>query len=203
MTRYDELANEEEIKRERSSDKMLKTGANALATTAIGYSGLPAKIAPFLSNYIPTDLALKGINKVAPKLGKILESGMKQGLSIKDGLDYLKDNLPEKPEEKEKNIIKKYAPHLDNFIQQELAAGKEPGQVINEAWKKDKKIVQQIEKDAKRSWLEIAEDIYGFGKKKPNQEKISPENAQPMQNQPQNGSNWNQIAEMLKKTLAS
>jgi hypothetical protein len=51
------------------------------------------KILPFLNEYIPEELALKGINKVSPKIGSFLQKGLASGLPIAGGLAFLKDQL--------------------------------------------------------------------------------------------------------------
>src|ERR1700733_15097114 len=86
----------------QESDERLKSGlktAGKLASTAIGGAtftagtALASKIAPFLSEYITPDLALKGISKINPKFGDILKRGIKNGLSLESGLDFLKKNI--------------------------------------------------------------------------------------------------------------
>lgn len=84
----------QEIQRQSS------TGLNAVgqvASTAIGGAGLAgggailSKIIPFLSKHIPTALAIKGIQRVAPKIGKFLQASMNQGHPIEEVFTFLKD----------------------------------------------------------------------------------------------------------------
>jgi len=51
------------------------------------------KIFPFLSGYVPDDLALKGISKINPSLGKFLTNGLTKGLSLATGLEYLRNRF--------------------------------------------------------------------------------------------------------------
>lgn len=93
--RPDEIYSEEKIRSARESDSRLRQGASAIAgiATAAGATGIASRVMPFLSKYIPSDLALKGINKVAPNIGKYLKKGMEKGLNIQDGLDFVKNGL--------------------------------------------------------------------------------------------------------------
>jgi hypothetical protein len=81
--------------REHEWNKTIKkTGSNALKLGAslIG-GGIAARILPFLSEFISPEIALKGITKVNPKIGDFLNRGMNQGLSLTEGLKYLKRQL--------------------------------------------------------------------------------------------------------------
>jgi len=95
--RLDEIYADEKAESARRSDSRVKSGvgtAAALGGAAFG-TGIASRVLPFLSSYIPADLAMKGINKVAPQLGKYLKKGMEQGLNLQDGLDFIKSNLGE------------------------------------------------------------------------------------------------------------
>lgn len=97
--RPDEISSQSNIRRSNERDKLpKKIGKTAvgLGAAAIGggaLAGLSSRVLPFLNEYIPTELAIKGINKIAPKLGAFLQQGMQSGLNVKDGLKYIKDNL--------------------------------------------------------------------------------------------------------------
>lgn len=93
--RSDEIYADEKTEASRKSDQRLKSGigtAAALGGTAFG-AGIASRIMPFLSKYIPADLAMKGINKVAPQIGNYLKKGMEKGLNLQDGLNFIKENL--------------------------------------------------------------------------------------------------------------
>src|ERR1700676_3962059 len=95
ILRPDEEANQSEIERDKNfrgnAKKAVETAAN-IGLTATGL-GISARIAPFLSPLIPKDLAMKGINKLSPKLGDFLKKGLEQGLNLQDGLDFIKDKI--------------------------------------------------------------------------------------------------------------
>jgi hypothetical protein len=112
--RPDEKASQHDIQKSHKFDKLLKKGvksAAGLATAATGI-GISSKILPFLSEFIPADLALKGISKVSPKIGDFLNKGLKAGLDLKSGLDFLKEKI--QPEEEKED---KYQPLLDKAQQ--------------------------------------------------------------------------------------
>lgn len=51
------------------------------------------KIVPFLNEHIPEDLAVKGLNKISPKLGGFLKKGIASGLPIASGLEFIRNGL--------------------------------------------------------------------------------------------------------------
>lgn len=163
------------------SDERIKKGvktAGKLAVTAMGAgtamagANLASKIAPFLSEYITPELALKGISKINPKFGEVLKKGMKDGLSLKSGLDFLKDNIS-KPEEKSEEpieqkdkfggAIRRYSEKLMDFIEDNIARGRKPheaGQIALQN-KEFEGVIKKMEKDYKAPFAQILESIFG------------------------------------------
>lgn len=101
-------------------------------TTKIG-TGLIAggatvnRILPFLSKYIPSQLAIKGISKVDPRLGKYINSSLSQGHPLDDVMGLLKETFGEEDEESNLNkedAVKKYNEHkkkgLTEGLQEDL-----------------------------------------------------------------------------------
>src|ERR1017187_9128627 len=152
MSRPDEIASQSLVRKnqeEESRHKSIGKTALDLATTATGI-GLTAKIAPFLSKYIPADLAMKGINKVSPQLGSFLKKGMEKGLNIEDGIDFIKNQFAPKEEEKKsekakenRNIIEKESPELHQFISDLIKKGETPTKAASKAYN-DKKFMKAI-----------------------------------------------------------
>lgn len=106
-----------EIERSKKNDQLLKKGANlavSAGTAALGV-GAASKILPFLNEYIPIDLAIKGISKVNPKIGEFLKKGQSMGLDIKQGLDFIKGQFEgeKEPHEKVEEPAKKGNPLQD------------------------------------------------------------------------------------------
>jgi hypothetical protein len=51
------------------------------------------RILPLLNEYIPEEIAMKGIGKISPQMGSFLQKGLSAGLPLAGGLAFLKDQL--------------------------------------------------------------------------------------------------------------
>lgn len=172
--RPDELSALHRIEKEKKSDSLIKKGAETFltaGTAALGF-GLGSKILPFLNEFIPADLALKGINKVAPKIGQFLQKGQKMGLDIKEGLQFLKDNLEgEKSQERQQEnpVIKQAKDFETNYpdIVQALIGYINKGQspqaaaaIIKTATPFVQK-VKKIEKETGKNFIDFILELMG------------------------------------------
>lgn len=184
--RSSEIASESEIKRARERDEYLKKGfkTGAKYGTALGGVGLSARIAPFLSEYITPDLAIKGISKISPDLGKFLKKGMDKGLNVKDGLNYIKENLMQSEPKKEPpkqtgNIIEQYSPELHQFLSQEIQKGRNPIEAgaLAQVQEPFKKIIKKISEDHKTPFANLLQTVYG-STQQPNQNQMQQQNPQ-------------------------
>ncbi len=200
MLRPDEMANQAQIDRDQRMRQNVSKGVGAgigLASTAIG-----ARVAPFLSEYIPTDLAMKGLQKVAPKVADFLRKGQSAGLDIKQGMDFIKSKLSptEEPSqestqeakgaEDKRNLIEKHAPELHQFITEQMKKGESYRRAgalarLEGGGKTFSKTIEKLMKEHKASWEDIIESIYGGGKQAPS---TAPA-AQMQPNQPPGGQN--------------
>lgn len=214
ISRPDEQVLEGEIRKAGERTSNLKSAVGTVGKIAAGAAGLGAasmgakgisKILPFLSEYIPEDLAYKGINKVMPGVGTFLKDGMKQGLSLKSGLDFIKEQVSQsqqkEPEKKKGNIIEQYSPELHEFISQEIASGRKPieAAAIAQHDKRFSNVINKLSKDHKTPWSSIIDSVYG------SESKALPENKQQEQSAKtqQNPDKWNQIAKSLQDILSS
>ena len=174
MTNYlrpDEMNRESEIKKSRSRTNDVRSAleiTSSLGTTALAGKAA-SKILPFLSQYIPEDLAFKGINKVMPGLGKFLKNGIKQGLSLKSGLDFLGEEmkgqeLKESSKDK-RNVIQQYSDQLFQFLEKQIKEGRSPLEAgaIAQLDKKFKSPISKMEKDHKTNFSNILQSIFGQG----------------------------------------
>lgn len=200
MMRPDEMAAASEIERDRDFRGKLRSGVGAISsaiTPGVGL-GIGSKIAPFLSEYIPTDLALKGINKVSPKLGQFLERGMRSGLDVKDGLNFIKEKfVPESGNAKDnRNIIEQYDPELHTYITQKIKKGQTHLQAGQKALGhgRFKRAIDKITKDHKTPWTSILENVYG--------QQMAPKEQPPLQQQ-QQGQDNSALLSILQKLQAA
>ncbi len=217
MTNYlrpDEMASLSEIERAKKRNSMMKNAGNlALAAGGAAVGGasgiLPKigskigqKILPFLSEFIPEDLAIKGINKIAPQVGSLLKKGQKMGLDIEGGLDYLKKQITNKEEsaKEERNIIEQYSPELHQFIDQRIKGGEQPLQAAAAATtqKQFGDVIKKMMKDHKTPWANIIESVYGNGQTAQSQQQQPQEMQQEMQQAQQPGAGSQKLMQMLQ-----
>ena len=177
VLRPDEEAAEAAIERDRNTRSYAgKAASFATTVAATAGTGLTARLMPFLNQYIPADLAMKGISKISPKLGNFLKAGAAQGLNLKEGLNFVKEQIePKKEAAKEsRNIIEQYSPELHQFIDQQVKAGLQPIQAgaVAQNKKEFADIIKKLSKEHKTPWSNIIESVYGASQA-----------AQPMQQQ--------------------
>ncbi len=179
VLRSDELANQTEIEKDEKFRSNVKKGiATAASLGSAAISGaLVSKVMPFLNEYIPTALAVKGISKVSPKLGSFLQKGQQMGLDVEEGLDFLKEKLGNESAKDERNIIQKYDDKLHESLERNIKINRlTPAQAIGliDIFPQHKKSIEKIEKDHKVPFLNIVEKIYGNDstKQQPSQEQI-------------------------------
>lgn len=177
-------ATEEQMKHQRLPGKVAAVGASV----AGGYAA--RKILPFLSKFISSDMEVKGLNKVEPRLGGAVQHALDLGYSQEEINEYAKSNLGLEEESKNKqestpakqnrNIIEQYAPDLHNFITDLIKKGKSPIEAaamatLDQTGRKSfKKHIEKLTKDHKTPWSAIVESIYGSAQ----QPQINPQDAQ-------------------------
>ena len=179
VLRSDEAANQAEIGRDqrfRGNVGKATTAAASLGTAAVA-GPLVAKVIPFLNQYIPTELAMKGINKVSPRLGEFLQKGREMGLDVEEGLNFIKEKIggnSREPAKQDKNIIQQESPELHTFIDQEIRNGRKPIEAgaIAQSDKRFSDVIKKLMKAHKTPWSSIVESIYGAGEMaQPSQQK--------------------------------
>ncbi len=209
VLRSDEAANEAQINRDKNYRGNIKKAAATVATTAgtaatIG-TGLASKVMPFLNKYIPTALAIKGINKVSPQLGSFLKKGQDMGLNVEEGMNFIKDKLGSSGQgtKENRNIIEQYSPELHQFIKERIGKGDTPitAGLAARTSKKFDDAITKLTKDHKSPWSSIIESVFGNGQTAQQQPQSQPSQQQPAQNQ--SSGNWDQIAQTLQNVLNS
>lgn len=184
--RPDEQANYSEIERDKQFRGNVNKGVSAVASAgalALG-SGITSKILPFLNEYVPQELAMKGLIKVSPKVADFLKRGQSMGLDIREGMDFVKDQLtPRENPSDERSVIEKYSPDLFNFLKEQIGKGRNPleAAAIAQLNDKFKSIIKKIENDNKTNWSSIIESVFGGGQSAQPEEQQSPQGQQQAQ----------------------
>jgi len=153
--------------------KALKTAASIAATAGGAKIGGLAlnKVMPFLSKYIPEDLAIKGLSKVDPRFGKFINKALGEGFDFNEVKDFIGGKAEEgqenkkEPAKQSKNIIEQESPELHQFIDQEIRKGRKPIEAAALA-QNDKRFsgaIQKLMKAHKTPWSSIIESIFGKG----------------------------------------
>lgn len=182
IPRPDEIAAISDIERDKRLRGMVKSGISSAASIplAAGAVGAMSKIAPFLNEYVPLDLAIKGISKLSPTTGAFLKKGQEMGLDIKEGLDFLRGRVESQQSQSgkgkdktdtqrpsEKNIVEQYSPELHSFIVEQMNQGRSPleagalAALERKGQKNFKKIISQMERDHKSPFSSILQATYG------------------------------------------
>lgn len=186
IMRPDEIANRAEIERD---ERFRSNISSALGTGMTAAGGVAmARVLPFLSQYVPVDLAVKGISKVSPTLGDFLKRGQSMGLKVEEGLQYIKDSMSPKqgaePPKDNRNLVEQYSPELHQFIMDQMQKGRsalEAGALATletSGGKGFKKVIDQITKDHKSPWASILQSVYST------QEGMAPNQQQQPSSQP-------------------
>ena len=169
MTSYmrpDEEKTRSQIERSKAQDTTIKSGIKTAVGigTSIAGAGMASRVAPFLNELIPTELALKGIRKISPKLGNFLDRGIEKGLDLKEGLQYIRDNLgSSKKAPDQRSIIEQYSPSLFGVLKNLIQTGRSPLEAgalvqLDKIFKKD---IEDMEKDHKVPFSSIIEATFG------------------------------------------
>lgn len=215
ILRPDEAANEAEIERDQRFRSNVGQGIKTAAKVGIGIAGgaLASKVLPFLNQYIPANLAMKGINAVSPELGSFLKKGQAMGLDLQKGFDFLKEKLSPQGQSQaapsNKNIIEQYSPELHQFLNKEIQSGRSPleaaglARLENKKGKDFRQIIKKIEGDHKTNWSDIIQSIYGGGQKaqtqQPQQQQASQPQAAPAQSAAQPGSGQDRLIQAIQQ----
>jgi len=157
----------EEMKRQNEGPKRFAKTVASVGTAAGAASFAPvlARAAPFLSQYIPEDLAVKGLSKISPKFGNFIKSAIDSGYDINQVKDFIGQQVTESQTaaKDDRSVIEQYSPELHQFIDQEVKKGRSPieAAAIAQNDKKFKDIINKLTKDHKAPWSSIVESIFG------------------------------------------
>ena len=187
--RPDELSAQADIEKSRRENKLLKKGAGlalGLGTAALGM-GAVSKIMPFLNDFIPLDLAIKGISSVSPETGKFLRKGQSMGLNLKEGLDFIKEKIyPKEEKSKSANPLNDFEmnyPDIAKALSEYINKGQSPDAaagILKTSSAYGKKI-SQLEKESGKNFIDYVLELFG-GNQQTQSQQPSPMQ-QPQQNQ--------------------
>lgn len=165
-------------------ERLLRGAAGTTASLA-GLGAVATRVLPFLNKYIPASIAMKGISKISPTLGKFIQGSVDQGHDQSDVLDFIKNKIsPEQSSEQQapdqRNIIEQYSPTLYQFLKEKIESGKSPRAIAQNAKSQNffRDAISKMEKDHKTNFEDIVESIFGGG-----QMAQQPQNSQPQQSQ--------------------
>jgi len=165
---------------ERTADEMKRQseGPKRFAKTAVGvgasvagpssFASILSRAAPFLSQYIPEDLAIKGLSKISPKFGKFVNDAINGGYDFNQVKDFIGQQVEQSQEsaKQNKNPIQQYSPDLHNFMLEQIKSGRPSLEAGALARTKFEKEIKKLEKDHKTSWSSLIESVYGSEKTK-------------------------------------
>jgi hypothetical protein len=94
----------EEMKRQSQFPVKLLKKAAGITGLALGGAPILARIAPLLSKFIPEDIAIKGLTKLDPRMGKFINSAMKLGHSFDEVKDFIGEKIQPKSAQQEEEF---------------------------------------------------------------------------------------------------
>lgn len=162
--------------------KTLGNAASLAATAGTAFVGgsIASKVIPFLSQYVPQDLAIKGLSKIDPRFGTFINKALENGKSFDDVKEFIQEKVGQEQEKvpEQRNIIQKHSDKLHEFLDTNIKKGLTPTQAVSlaEIFPHHKKTMDQIVKEHKSPFLNIVESIYGSP-----QQALSQQNMQPKQ----------------------
>lgn len=188
MQPYQRAAEESKIQGE-APFRLAKKGLAIGGALAAGAGSL-SRIMPFLSEFIPPGLAIKGLSKIDPRFGKFINTAMENGTNF----DEVKDFIKEKAEGSQKapdqrSIIEQYSPELHQFLTQQIQGGRSPLEAgaLAQVSGKFKKEIDKMTKDHKTPFSSILESIFGTGQTTQPQQQAPQQMQGQQQSQPGQG----------------
>jgi len=165
-----------EMKRQSEGPKRLaKTVANiglaaGTAAGAASFAPILARAAPFLSQYIPEGLAIKGLTKINPKLGAFIKSAIDSGYDFQQVKDFIGQQITGaqgQPAKDNRNVIEQHSPELNTFLSEKIKGGEDPikaaALALFEKGNPFEPVIRKIEKEHKTNWSQLVQSIYGGG----------------------------------------
>lgn len=132
------------------------------ATALVGGGLVLKKLTPFLSNLIPSSLAVKGISKINPTMGKFIKGAMDQGASSEEAIEFIKEKVQPKSSQS-KNIIEEFAPEVHELLVDKVGQGLKPLAVAFQLSQdpKLKSVIRGLEKKTGKAFSDLVSSIFG------------------------------------------
>lgn len=199
MNPYERTA--QEMKRQSEGPKRFAKSAlgTGSAVGAAAFAPMLSRIAPFLSEFIPEELAIKGLSKISPRIGKFVGEALDGGFDFSEVKNFLgeqvNDSRSQEPAKQEKNIIEQESPELFSFLDQEIRSGRNPieAAAIAQNDKRFKSAIDKLMKAYKTPWSSIIESIFGSG------QVAQPSQSQQQQQGQQQGQGSQALMSILQK----
>jgi len=163
----------QEVQKQTERPLKFAAAAASLALPGVG-AGIASRVIPFLSQYIPEELAIKGLSKVDPRFGQFISKSLSEGKSFQEVKDFIKEKIQGSEESQEnpkesRGIIEQYSPELKQFIMQEIQKGRSPIQAgaVAQAQGKFNDIISKMSKDHKIPFSSILETDFGVEGQEP------------------------------------
>ena len=164
---YDKTA--QEMKRQSEGPKRFIKNAAGIgaAIGASSFAPILARAAPFLSQYIPEDLVIKGLSKISHKFGKFVKDAVDSGYHFNEVKDFIGDQVNQSQQNTQQsgNVIEQYSPELHQFISSEIEKGRSPIEAgaLAELNGKFKNAIGKLTKDHKSPFSALLKTVYGEG----------------------------------------
>jgi hypothetical protein len=174
--RPDEEASQAHINYDKKAAGFIKKGIGLAAGTA-GFSGA-SRILPFLNELVPTELAIKGLKKVDPRIGEFVEKTVQNGFSTNNVLDFLRDQFVKPPEQnppqettqqkehpilKEAKVFEANYPELAQALMRTMQNGQsaEAAAAILKQSTPFSKSIKKFEKEIGKNFVDFVVDLMG------------------------------------------
>lgn len=135
----------------------------ALAAPALLSGGaILGRVLPLLDSLVPKNIAAKGLAKIDPRLGKVIEGAVNSGRTIDDALGFIKEKI-EPSKSNQQSIIEQYSPELFQFLNDQIQKGRQPLEAgaLAETSGKFKKAIKDMVTDHKTPFSSILETVFG------------------------------------------
>lgn len=162
-------------------------GGGAASVGSKALKQLMPAVGALINNYVPENIAMKGLNKIDPRFGNFIQGALDEGYSFDDLRSFIGEKVQKTQQgvKENKNIISQYDDQLHAFMDNLIKNGRsalEAG-ALARATGKFNKAIKKMEKDHKTNFSSIIEAVYG--KEQPQAKQSAPQQTQQIAEQAQ------------------